>query len=153
MLMTPNFMSRLNLVQPILRRFSPVRPRLKIGCVKTVYNGMIEVIWGNHHYSLQLQHQPAILVSFFDSKLCFDTQVTKVVHSCFSQVRQFRNKIIPFSSTKLLSTLYFLVYSGNSEQNIQRQQLNCWLCFYCFIHYSLIDVIYWCFCFSFFLLW
>ena len=68
----------------------------------------------------------------FDSELSFDTQVTKVLQSCFAQLRQL-TKIKPFlSHTDLEKVIHAFIfsrldycnalYSGISKRNIQRLQ-------------------------------
>ena len=69
----------------------------------------------------------------FDSELSFDTQVTKVVQSCFAQLRQLTKLRSLLSSADLEKVIhafissrldyYDALYSGISRQNIQGLQL------------------------------
>ena len=83
--------------------------------------------------SNNVQKEAHNLGVIFDSELFFDTHVTKVVQSCFAQLRQ-QTKIRSFlSSADLEKVIHAFIsssldycnalYSGTSKQNIQRLQL------------------------------
>ena len=84
--------------------------------------------------TLGFQKEACSLGVLFDSELSFDSQVTKVVQSCFRQLRQLTRIRSFLSSTDLEKVVHAFIssrldycnalYSGISKGNIRRSQLS-----------------------------